>query len=315
MTGSLPAITGVDAGQLGVRVAIVVATVLVTLAVLKVASFLVGFLRIQHGLSKTTVPRAPGYNWLLGHVIPLITCVGRGKGAWDVMEEWIKERGPIVQFRILTTQGIAICDPASLKRIFQTGYKLYNKDLDLSYKPFLPILGSGLVTADGDLWQKQRLLIGPALRTDILDDIVPIARSATQRLIKKIEVHRGSGKAVDMQKEFHLLTLQVIGEAVLSLAPEECDRVCPVHACVMQVTRQPMAWPTLYLPLHHTPQVFPQLYLPVMEEANRRVLRPYRSYLPILPEWWRFRSRMAKLNNFLITYFRCVPGSCGPRQH
>jgi hypothetical protein len=41
-----------------------------------------------------------------------------------------------------------------------------------------------------------------------------------------------------------------------------------------------------------------------MEEANRRVLRPWRMYLPLLPEFWKFRSRMTKLNTFLITYFR-----------
>ncbi|GFH17720.1 uncharacterized protein HaLaN_14410, partial [Haematococcus lacustris] len=189
------------------------------------------------------------------------------------MEEWIKMRGPIVRYRILNTQGVAVCDPAALKRVFQTGQKVYNKDLGLSYKPFLPILGSGLVTADGELWQKQRLLIGPALRTDILDDIIPIARNATERLCKKLAGQRGTGQPVDVEEEFRLLTLQVIGEAVLSMEPEECDRV------------------------------FPQLYLPVMEEANRRVLRPYRMYLPMLPEFWRFRWRMAELNNFLINYF------------
>jgi hypothetical protein len=53
-------------------------------------------------------------------------------------------------------------------------------------------------------------------------------------------------------------------------------------------------------------QVFPTLYLPVMTEANQRVLRPYRMYLPVLPAWWAFRSRMAKLNEFLINYFRCI---------
>ena len=46
------------------------------------------------------------------------------------------------------------------------------KDLDFSFHPFLPILGTGLVTADGELWQRQRLLIGTALRIEILDDVV-----------------------------------------------------------------------------------------------------------------------------------------------
>lgn len=47
----------------------------------------------------------------------------------------------------------------------QTKQKLYDKDLDFSYKPFLSILGTGLVTANGAHWQKQRLLmVRPAAR-------------------------------------------------------------------------------------------------------------------------------------------------------
>lgn len=40
-----------------------------------------------------------------------------------------------------------------------------------------------------------------------------------------------------------------------------------------------------------------------MEEANKRVLRPYRKYLPT-PEWFRFRRRMATLNAFLVGLLR-----------
>jgi hypothetical protein len=240
------ALASLDATQLWYRATLLAAAAVGVLLLVKAVLFTAQFARIERGLA--SVPRAPGYNWLLGHVFPLTSCTKRGKGAWDMMEEWIKAKGPVVKFRILTTQGVAVCDPVSLKRIFQTGQKLYNKDLDLSYKPFLPILGSGLVTADGDLWQKQRLLIGPALRTDILDEIVPIARNATQRLIKKLELYRGTGRAVDVQKEFHLLTLQVIGEAVLSLAPEQCDRVSAI-AC-MQPASLPRITTTVSLNHH-----------------------------------------------------------------
>lgn len=70
------------------------------------------------------------------------------------------------------------------------------------------------------------------------------------------------------------MPVQVIGEAVLSLGPEECDAV------------------------------FPALYLPVMEESHRRVLQPFREYLPLLPEWWLYHWRMHKLNSFIISLLR-----------
>lgn len=46
------------------------------------------------------------------------------------------------------------------------------------------ILGSGLVTSEGDLWRKQRLLVSKAFRVEILDDILRIAHKATLRLAR-----------------------------------------------------------------------------------------------------------------------------------
>eukprot|EP00882_Tetradesmus_deserticola_P024320 GHRQ01026577.1.p1 GENE.GHRQ01026577.1~~GHRQ01026577.1.p1 ORF type:complete len:425 (+),score=136.65 GHRQ01026577.1:555-1829(+) len=218
-------------------------------------------------------PLAPGSNILLGHVLPLLYGPSQGKGAWDVMEEWAKARGSIVRFRVLGTHCLIVNDPIGFKRIFQTRFKNYQKDLSLSYHPFMPILGTGLVTADGELWQKQRTLMGPALRVDILDDIVDIAQRGAVRLADKLEQHRGTGQVVHLEEEFRLLTLQIIGEAILSLPPDECDRV------------------------------FPQLYLPVMEEGNKRVLRPHRKYLPT-PDWFAFKWRMSQLNSFLTSLIR-----------
>jgi hypothetical protein len=70
--------------------------------------------------------------------------------------------------------------------LLQTKQRLYEKDLAFSYHPFLPILGTGLVTANGSLWQTQRVLIGPALRVEILDDVITIAKSAVDRLSRKL---------------------------------------------------------------------------------------------------------------------------------
>lgn len=33
----------------------------------------------------------------------------------------LQAKGPLVKFRILNTQGVALRDPVALKRIFQTG--------------------------------------------------------------------------------------------------------------------------------------------------------------------------------------------------
>jgi hypothetical protein len=164
------------------------ATFVCTLLLARLISALGRFVRITRAMQ--AFPAAPGGNLLLGHVLPLLQAPKRGKGAWDVMEEWCKARGPMTRFRVLGTHGVIVTDPMLLKRVFQTRFKTYAKDLTMSYHPFMPILGTGLVTADGDLWQKQRLLMGPALRVDILDDIVGIAQRCANRLADKLEQHR-----------------------------------------------------------------------------------------------------------------------------
>ena len=62
----------------------------------------------------------------------------------------------------------------------QTKQRAYVKDIGFSFSPFLPILGTGLVTADGELWRTQRLLLGPALRTDMLDEVLQPGQDLTR---------------------------------------------------------------------------------------------------------------------------------------
>ena len=54
---------------------------------------------------------------------------------------------------------------------------------------------------------------------------IGVAKRAADRISVKLTAAKRSGKAIDMEEEFRLLTLQVIGEAVLSLPAAECDRV------------------------------------------------------------------------------------------
>jgi cytochrome P450 len=77
-----------------------------------------------------------------------------------------------VHLRILQRSMVVVGSAEGLKRVFQTNARNYVKDLDFSFHPFLPILGTGLVTAQGALWQSQRLLMAPTLRVDVLDDVV-----------------------------------------------------------------------------------------------------------------------------------------------
>ena len=93
-------------------------------------------------------------------------------------------------------------------------------------------------------------LLSAAFRIDILEETGPVAKRAVDRLSAKLEAVRGTGESIELAEEFRVMTLQVIGELILSLSPEESARV------------------------------FPELYLPIVTEANARIFQPWRAFLP-----------------------------------
>ena len=160
-------------------------------------------------------------------------------------------------------------------------------------------MGTGLVTSEGALWNKQRTLISYALRVEILDDIVDIALRAVERLVRllvcrrraqlesgaerralgrsqcvKLEKIRGTKQSIEISEEFRHLTLQVIGESILSMTPEESD------------------------------SVFPHLYLPIMA----RFILPGRPVCPLIRLSHRKRAIGARWSRGAPTCSR-RPGS------
>ena len=191
-------------------------------------------------------PMAPGYLPLIGHTITLFKAVGNYPCTWDLFARWATASAPKpVRVQIFTRHCVVIADPSMMKRVMSSNLKNYAKDLEFSYAPFLEILGTGLVTSGGDTWRKMRGHISKALRVEILDEIIAIATRAVERLCSKLDAIKGSGESVDMENEFRLLTLQVIGEAILSLSPEESDELflpLPSHHGRMQPPQsQPVA--------------------------------------------------------------------------
>ena len=227
-----------------------------------VAGFLYGVARWhRQAFVLRHTPTAPGYVPLIGHTIALFRAVGNYPCTWDLFAMWATATAPKpARVQIFDRHCVVIADPSTMKRVMATNLKNYQKDLEFSYAPFLEILGTGLVTSGGETWRKMRGHISKALRVEILDDIIAIATRAVERLCVKLDAAKASAAAVDMEQEFRLLTLQVIGEAILSLSPEDSD------------------------------ELFPSLYLPIMDECNARSLSPWRAWIPTR-EWFAHKAR------------------------
>jgi cytochrome P450 len=209
------------------------------------------------------VPTVQGGLPFFGHVFTML------KGSpWDTMAQWVKEYGTIYKVHLFGSDAIFVADPALLKVVLQTKLNTFKKDLVWTYKPFLVLLGNGLVTSDGKSWLRQRALLANHLKTGILTEIPPLALRAVHRFMTKLDKARDQGSVLEMAEEFRHLTLQVISEAVLSISAAESD------------------------------QTFAKMYLPIVTEGNLRTWSPHRMYLPT-PSWFKFRNDVAKLNNYV----------------
>uniref|UniRef100_A0A7S2Y0F8 Cytochrome P450 n=1 Tax=Fibrocapsa japonica TaxID=94617 RepID=A0A7S2Y0F8_9STRA len=186
------------------------------------------------------------------------------------MTEWAQTYGPIYQFHLFGKRCVGVADPSLLKTVLNTEMSKFHKDRDFTYRPFMSLLGTGLVTSEGPLWRRQRSLVSAAFRIHILEEVAHMSRRAVARLSKKLEKIRGTRESIEIGEEFRHLTLQVISEALMSLPPGESDTT------------------------------FASLYLPIVTEGHLRIWYPYREYLPT-PAWFSYISNVKKLNAYITS--------------
>lgn len=187
---------------------------------------------------------------------------------WDKMAKWTLQHGNIFRIHLFGSDAVVVADPELLKIVLKLKLSCFNKDTAWTYKPFMPLLGRGLVTSEGEQWRAQRAMMGSHLKIDILQHIPKMAVDAVERLCIKLDAAKENGSTLDMSEEFRHLTLQVIAEAVFSISAEESDKT------------------------------FAHMYLPIVEEGNLRTWAPQRMYLPTY-SWFKFHNDVNRLNDYV----------------
>jgi cytochrome P450 len=229
---------------------------------------LLKFIQVMNRPRLRNVPAVKGGWPYMGQALDMI------KGSpWDSMTKWAGEYGGIFTFHLFGSDAICISDTELLKEVLHSQMTIFQKDTAWTYKPFLVILGNGLVTSHGKEWRRQRVLLSNHLRIEILDEIPGMALQAVERLSVKLDKVAREGGTIEMAEEFRSLTLQVISEALLSISAEESD------------------------------ETFAKMYLPIVEEGNLRTWDPTRMYIPG-PAMVRHWLAVKRLNDYVSGLIR-----------
>lgn len=168
----------------------------------------------------------------------------------------------------------SIGSPELLKVVLQSKIAAVKKDIRNTMKPFLSILGTGIVTSEDESWMKQRLKMSNPLRRDVLEIIPRQTLIAVQRLMKTMDQACENDQEIPVGSSLRHLTLQVISGSFLSLSADESD------------------------------STFAEMYLPIVDESNTRVWHPYRGYLFFLPSYWKYIFNVRRLNKYVSKLIR-----------
>jgi cytochrome P450 len=102
--------------------------------------------------------------------------------------------------------------PDDVKRVLVTNHRNYTKGVGLDRVKIL--LGNGIMTSEGDLWLKQRLMMQPMFHRRVITEFAQIIGAANDRFIVRWEAQAARGERVNVTDDMSELTLDIVLRAV-----------------------------------------------------------------------------------------------------
>ncbi len=187
-------------------------------------------------------PSPPG-RWFFGHLTELqrdpIGILLRARSAY----------GDVVRFKFWSMTAHLLAHPDDIHRVLQKHQPRFNKDL-MPLRRMAPVLGQGMVTADGDVWQRQRDVARPAFHQREIQSFGPAISASIEDLVERWSGLAVREEPVDVHREMMHLALRVAGRALFGVdlaeeAIEASDVLNVIMAAGQQCIRNMIALPML----------------------------------------------------------------------
>ena len=192
-----------------------------------------------------TVPQVKG-DFLLGNLRQMIANPLRA------FYDWHRDYGDLVSFRLATRQFYLFSHPKLIEQALIRQSDIFRK----IYNPEKPtgialILGQGLVTSQGDLWQRQRQLMQPVFQRSNVTTLLPLMVTAGNNMLNRWR-QLGEGAHLNLSNEMTRLTLEVITQTMFSTSVlDKIEHISPSLDTLLRYAIKsivnPLA-PPLYVP-------------------------------------------------------------------
>ena len=158
-----------------------------------------------------SVPTVPGFP-LWGHTLPIIT-----EEVGVPQRRWHKEQGPILRYFLFFGQArLSVIDDDALKQITVKNPYAWQKP-PISKNFLVPILGEGVLLAEGDAHVQQRKALAPAFSISSIKSLSPIfwRKALLMSDLWRAELSRRTTQtsSIEVLEWLSRTTLDIIGDA------------------------------------------------------------------------------------------------------
>ncbi len=119
----------------------------------------------------------------------------------------------IIQGRFFGRSSFILNTPDTIRHVLVDNYENYTRT-PAAIRVLRPVLGEGLLIAEGRAWKYQRRTLAPAFTPRAVATLVPHMIAATDETIAKLRA--ASGGPVDLRAAMQRMTLEIAGRTMFS---------------------------------------------------------------------------------------------------
>ena len=123
----------------------------------------------------------------------------------------------IIRGRFLLRSSFILNTPDAIRHVLVDNYENYSRT-PAGLRVLRPVLGQGLLIAEGRAWKHQRRTLSPAFTPRAVATLVPHMVAATDETIAKL--HTISHAPVDLRETMQRMTLEIAGRTMFSFGME-----------------------------------------------------------------------------------------------
>ena len=123
----------------------------------------------------------------------------------------------VIQGRFFGRSSFILNTPDAIRHVLVDNYENYTRT-PVGIRVLRPMLGQGLLIAEGRAWKHQRRTLAPAFTPRAVSTLVPHMIAATDEAIAKLEA--SSDAPVDLREAMQRMTLEIAGRTMFSFGME-----------------------------------------------------------------------------------------------